>query len=66
MQDNLLAGLYLPLKVLVYQEADGRVFLVYDDPVATLTELDGVTDDAVYLARMRGALAALTGKAAGR
>jgi len=32
MQGNPVAGLDLPLKALVYQDADGKVFLVYNHP----------------------------------
>ena len=65
MQDNALAGLYLPLRVLVYQDAAGQVWLAYEDPGEMLDDLDGVPDDAAYVAAMRGALGKLTGKAAG-
>ena len=64
MQDDALAGLYLPLKVLVYQDGEGRVWLAYEDPGEMLDDLDGIMDDAAYLAKMRGALGKLTGKAA--
>lgn len=65
MQDNPLAGLYLPLRVLVYSDADGQVWLAYDDPEELLEELDGIDDDAAYIGQMRGALEQLTTKAAG-
>ena len=64
MQDDPLAGLFLPLKVLVYQGADGRVWLAYEDPEETLDDLAGISDDAGYIAKMRGALGKLTSKAA--
>lgn len=64
MQDDALAGLYLPLKVLVYQDAGGRVWLAYEDPVEMLEDLNGISGDAAYLATMRGALGKLTAKAA--
>lgn len=63
MQDDPLAGLYLPLKVLVYQDADGQTWLAYEDPSEMLEELN-VPADAEYLKKMTGALAKLTGKAA--
>jgi len=66
MQGNPLAGLYLPLKVLVYEAADGRVWLAYEDPEETLDDLRGVDDDAAYVAKMRMALIKLTEKAAGK
>ncbi len=65
MQDDALAGLYLPLKVLVYEDAEGRTWLAYEDPEETLEDLDGISDDAAYIAKMRGALDKLTGAAAG-
>jgi len=64
MQDDPLAGLYLPLKVLVYADTDGQVWLAYDDPADMLDDL-GIPDDAAYLGAMAGALKKLTGVAAG-
>jgi uncharacterized protein (DUF302 family) len=66
MQDDPLAGLFLPLKVLVYEDAGGRVWLAYEDPEETLDDLPGISDDAGYIAKMRGALGKLTEKAAGK
>jgi uncharacterized protein (DUF302 family) len=66
MQDDALAGLFLPLKVLVYEATDGRVWLAYEDPGETLDDLAGISDDAGYIAKMRGALGKLTEKAAGK
>jgi uncharacterized protein (DUF302 family) len=65
MQDNPLAGLFLPMKVLVYEDAEGQVWLAYQDPEEMLDDLEGVDDDAEYIKMMKGALAKLTGKAAG-
>lgn len=65
MQANPLAGLYLPLKVLVYEDAGGQVWLAYEEPEEMLEELDGIDDDAEYIAKMTGALAKLTKAAAG-
>ncbi|WP_294622727.1 DUF302 domain-containing protein [uncultured Roseovarius sp.] len=66
MQDDALAGLFLPLKVLVYEGGDGRVWLAYEDPEETLDDLPGISDDADYIAKMRMALGKLTEKAAGK
>lgn len=33
MQDRQSAGIDLPLKVLVFEEADGKAWLTYNDPV---------------------------------
>ncbi len=65
MQDDPLAGLYLPLKVLVYRDEAGQVWLAYEDPAQMLGDLDGIAPDAGYVAKMTGALAKLTGKASG-
>jgi uncharacterized protein (DUF302 family) len=65
MQDDPLAGLYLPLKVLVYQGGDGQVWLAYEDPAQMVSGLGGIQPDAGYIAKMTGALKTLTGKAAG-
>lgn len=65
MQDDPLAGLFLPLKVLVYRDGAGQVWLSYESPAKTFQELGGVAQDAGYIAKMTGALAKLTGKAAG-
>ncbi|MBU2983306.1 DUF302 domain-containing protein [Lentibacter algarum] len=66
MQQNALAGLYLPLKVLVYEDTDGQVWLAYEDPKDILPELDGIDAEAAYLAKMSGALAKFTSMAAGK
>ncbi|MCZ0813380.1 MAG: DUF302 domain-containing protein [Pseudomonadota bacterium] len=66
MQANALAGLYLPLKVLIYEDGEGQVWLAYEDPGATLDDLPGIEENAGYIQKMRGALGKLTEKAAGR
>lgn len=65
MQDDPRAGLFLPLRVLVHEDADGNVWLTYEDPTDMLGELN-IAADAPYLAKMTGALAKLTGAAAGQ
>lgn len=62
MVDGQTAGLDLPLRVLAYRDAEGTVRVVYHDP-ADLAETHGLPSDAAYLAKMTGALDALTGKA---
>lgn len=64
MQDNSLAGLYLPLRVLVYEDADGQVWLAYEDPAAMLGSFAGVAPRAPYIQQMQGALRNLTAAAA--
>ncbi|MDD9716666.1 DUF302 domain-containing protein [Dinoroseobacter sp. PD6] len=62
MQDAQTAGLDLPLRVLAYRDADGRVRVAYHAP-ADLVATHGLPADAAYLAKMTGALEALTAKA---
>ncbi len=64
MQDNPLAGLFLPLRVLAYEDAAGQTWLVYEDPEEMLEDLDGVSEDADYIQKMAGALRNLTTQAA--
>lgn len=64
MQDNRLAGLYLPLRVLVYEDSEGQVWLAYENPVAMLGRLEGIGAEASYLEQMQGALRKLTAAAA--
>lgn len=64
MQDDPLAGLYLPLRVLVFEDAGGQVWLAYEDPEEMLDDLN-IADDAAYLKLMAGALNKLTGAASG-
>ena len=63
MQADIRAALYLPLKVLVYADADGNTQLTYDDPAAMFEGLD-IPADAEFVKVMTGALGKLTGKAA--
>ncbi len=64
MQEDPLAGLYLPMKVLVYEDAEGKVWLAYDEPEEMFDELS-VDDDSETIKAMAGALGKLTGAAAG-
>lgn len=63
MQADIRAALYLPLKVLVYADADGNTHLTYDDPASVFEGLD-VPADAEFVKVMTGALGKLTAKAA--
>ncbi|KNX39849.1 camphor resistance protein CrcB [Roseovarius tolerans] len=65
MQDDPVAGLFLPMKVLVYQDGAGQTWLAYEDPKEMFDDLS-ISDDAEYLKMMSGALGKLTGKAAGQ
>ncbi|WP_170438693.1 DUF302 domain-containing protein [Ruegeria arenilitoris] len=63
MQIDPRAGLFLPLKVQAYEDADGQVWLTYEDPKETMDELDAVEKSPV-IDKMRGALSKLTSTAA--
>ena len=64
IKDDPVAGLFLPLKVLVYEDAMGATKIVYEDPAAMLGRLGGVSGDAAYLQTMTGALARFSDMAA--
>ena len=64
MQDDPRAGLFLPMKVLVYEDAEGRTWLAYQDPEEMFDDLE-IEDEADYIGMMTGALDKLTAKAAG-
>lgn len=64
IQQDPIAGLFLPLKVLVFSDADGQTWLVYENPADMFDGLN-VNPDAPFIGKMTGALAALTAKAAG-
>lgn len=65
IQDDQLAGYVLPLKVLVYEDADGKVFLAYEE-VDDMFDGMNINDDAPYAKMMQGALGKLTAAAAGQ
>ncbi|SIS97815.1 Uncharacterized conserved protein, DUF302 family [Roseivivax lentus] len=62
LQDDIRAGVHLPLRVLAYEDAAGQVWVAYESPEAMLDGLQ-VPGDAPYLAMMSGALDKLTGAA---
>lgn len=64
MQDDPLAGLMLPLRVLVYEDGEGAVWLAYEAPADMLGEF-GIAADTPYVGMMTGALDKLTTAAAG-
>ena len=64
MQADMHAGIFLPLRVLVYADANGQTWLAYEDPREMLDDLS-ITADAPFLGAMEGALKNLTGAAAG-
>lgn len=60
--DDPMAGLRLPLKVLVFEDAEGATHMAWDTPAAMLAGLD-IPADAAYLEKMAGALTTLTNAA---
>lgn len=64
MQDDPRAGLFLPLKMLVFENEDGETVVAYEEVAGTFDELD-IDDDAEYLERMEGALENFAGAASG-
>ena len=62
MQANPLAGLVLPARVLAYQDADGKVWLAYQDPAGMLADFD-IPADAPVVMTLGKVLGALTAKA---
>jgi uncharacterized protein (DUF302 family) len=64
LQESQTAGLDLPLRVVVYEDEEGIVFVAYHDP-AELAEDHGIPVDAEVLKKMIGALDKLTAAAVG-
>ncbi len=64
MQADIHAGIFLPLRVLVYADAEGQTWLAYEAPREMLGDL-AIPADAPFLGVMEGALQNLTGAAAG-
>jgi len=64
MQQDPLAGLYLPLRVLVYADDSGQTWLAYENPADML---EGLTVDqgSEFIGKMQAALDNLTSKAGG-
>lgn len=57
-------GMDLPLRVVAWQDEDGKTMLSYTDPAA-MAARHGIAADHPVIAKMTGALKKLTGKAAG-
>lgn len=64
MEKNRLAGLMLPLHVLVYEDETGQTWIAYEDIAARLGDLDGIEGDDPVAQPLKGALAKLTQAAA--
>ena len=62
MEDDIRAGLMLPLRVLAYADADGKTQMTWTPAEDLVAGLD-IAPDAEVIARINGALAALTDKA---
>lgn len=55
MQQDILAGLYLPLRMLVYTDDDGQTWIAYEEVEEMFDDLD-VDDDAEFIENMETAL----------
>ncbi len=55
MQSNQTAGIDLPLKLLAWQDADGQVWIAYNDP-AYMVQRHNITDRDPVVEKMRNAL----------
>ena len=64
MQEDPLAGLYLPLKILAYDDGSGQVHIAYEEVEETFDDLD-VDDDLDAIEKMEGALEKFARAAAG-
>lgn len=57
-------GLYLPLRVLAYEDAAGKTWLMYNDP-ADAAEAHGIASDHPAIKKMQSALKKMTAVASG-
>ncbi|WP_241462595.1 DUF302 domain-containing protein [Tateyamaria sp. ANG-S1] len=64
MLDDRGAGLFLPMKVAVFEDETGQTVIAYEDPAAMLGQLGGIAEDAAYIQTMTGALGKFTDGAA--
>ena len=62
LTSNQLAGIDLPMKALVWEDAEGQVWLAYNDPGYIAARHD-IEDRPGAISKMGGALKKLTGKA---
>jgi uncharacterized protein (DUF302 family) len=65
MQANPVAGIDLPLKALVYQDASGQVWVAYNDPTWIADRHGLGTEVAPVMAAMTAVLEKLVAKATG-
>jgi len=61
MQSNPTAGIDLPMKYLVWEDAQGKVHVAWNDP-AWIAERHGITDRAKLVSKMQGVLRKLAEK----
>lgn len=64
LQQGQTMGLYLPLRILFYEDATGQTWATYDDPGA-VAPTHGIAADNPAILRMQGALEKFTAIAAG-
>jgi len=62
LQTDPLTGVVLPARVLAYEDADGKVWLVYESPADMFAQFD-LPDDAPVIALMTRVLGELTAQA---
>jgi len=65
MQSNQTAGIDLPLKLLAWQDADGQVWIAYNDP-GYIAKRHNITDRDPVIAKMRKAMSNFTAAATGK
>ncbi len=63
MTSKRSVGIDLPIKVLIWEEPNGKVWIAYNDP-AYLAERHGIDDRDAVLAKMAGAVRGLVSAAA--
>ncbi len=61
MQSSPTAGIDLPMKYLVWEDAQGKVHVAWNDP-AWIAKRHGITDRAKLIAKMQGVLRKLAEK----
>ena len=65
MQSQPTTAIDLPMKMIAWKDADGQVWMAYNDP-AYIAKRHGITDRDAVVAKMSGALKGLSAKAAGQ
>lgn len=65
MQENPTTGIDLPMKLLIWEDADGKVWAAYNDP-KYLAKRHGLKKNDEVVKKMSGALNAMSDKATGK